>query len=192
MTVSRLAITTLALVLAATAAAKPWWMRGVESNDGDFLPPDSAFRVAASVDGDLLRVRWVIADGYYLYRHKIDIKPESPDLAITAPSLPKGIVRNDPFLGIQETYEQQVEASVGYTRFDAGAHPLELKVTYQGCAKAGLCYPPITKVIFPHHAVPAATAPSHPWEGWAITGGGLAFLWAGLMLRKARKLDMPA
>jgi thioredoxin:protein disulfide reductase len=135
----------------------------------------------------------VIADGYYLYRAKIEVKAESPDLVITAPMLPKGIVKNDPFLGTQETYEQQVEATVGYTRFDAGAHPLELKVTYQGCAKAGLCYPPITKVIFPHHELPAvASQQQHPWEGWAIGGGAVAFLLAGLMLRKGRRLDMPA
>ncbi len=73
-------------------------MRGVESNETDFLPPDIAFRVAAAVEGNVMRVRWVIADGYYLYRHKIDIKAESPDLVISAPSLPPGIVKNDPFL----------------------------------------------------------------------------------------------
>ncbi len=186
------ALAALSLILAAAATAKPWWMRGVESNDSDFLPPDVAFRVAALVDGNVMRVRWVIADGYYLYRHKIEIKAESPDLVITAPSLPPGIVKNDPFLGVQETYEQQVEATVAYTRFDAGAHPLQLKVTYQGCAKAGLCYPPITKVIFPHPASLAVAAPSHTWEGRAIIGGILAFLFAGLLLRKGRKLDLPA
>jgi len=46
-------ISLLALVLLAFAGladAKPWWMRGVESNESDFLPPDVAFRVNASVD----------------------------------------------------------------------------------------------------------------------------------------------
>ena len=38
------------------------------------------FAWRASVDDNLFRVRWVIADGYYLYRHKIEIKAESPDL----------------------------------------------------------------------------------------------------------------
>jgi thiol:disulfide interchange protein len=192
MTVSRLTVLLMGLTLAAFAGAKPWWMRGVESNDADFLPPDAAFRVAATLDGNVMRVRWIIADGYYLYRHKIEIKAESPDLVITAPSLPPGIVKSDPFLGTQETYEQQVEATVGYTRFDAGAHPVELKVTYQGCAKAGLCYPPITKAIFPHHASPVMAAPWHPWEAGAILGGGVAFLWAGLVLRKGRSLTLPA
>src|ERR1700720_592630 len=129
------------LSLPAPAGAKPWWMRGVESNESDFLPPDVAFRVSAVVDGNVLRVRWIIADGYYLYRHRIEIKAESPDLVVSAPLLPKGLLKVDPYLGTQEIYQQQVEARVPYTRFDAGAHPLQVKVTYQGCAEAGLCYP---------------------------------------------------
>jgi thiol:disulfide interchange protein DsbD len=180
------------MTLAGAASAKPWWMRGVESNDSDFLPPDVAFRVAADVEGNQVRVRWTIADGYYLYRQRIDIKAESPDLVVAAPALPRGIVKTDPYLGTQEIYKQQVEAIAAFTRFDAGAHPLQIKVTYQGCAEAGLCYPPITKVIFPEHAaIPAPIAISRPWEGFAIVGGSVAFLLAGFALRKGRKLDLP-
>jgi thiol:disulfide interchange protein DsbD len=178
--------------LAAVAGAKPWWMRGIESNETDFLPPDVAFRVGAGVDDKVVRVRWIIADGYYLYRSKIDIKAESPDLVIAAPVLPKGILKVDPYLGTQEIYQQQVEATAAYSRFDAGAHPMQIKITYQGCAEAGLCYPPITKVIFPEHAPPAAAPAPHPWEGFAILAGALAFLLAGLLLRKGRTLDLPA
>jgi thioredoxin:protein disulfide reductase len=179
--------------LASSVIAKPWWMRGIESKDSDFLPPDAAFRVSARTDGNVVRVRWVIADKYYLYRQKIDIKAESPDLVVGAPVLPKGKLNNDAYLGAQEIYKQQVEATVAYTRYDGGAHPLQIKVTYQGCAEAGLCYPPITKVLFPEQSAPppAATAP-HPWEGVAILAGGFGFLLAGLMLRKGRKLDLPA
>ncbi len=189
----RTSILVLLLVgLVGVASAKPWWMRGVESNESDFLPPDAAFRVSAWADGNVVRVRWVIADGYYLYRHRIEIKAESPDLVIAAPLLPKGVLKSDPYLGTQEIYHQQVEATVPYTRFDAGAHPLQIKVTYQGCAEAGLCYPPISKVLLPAHAAPAAVPASHPWVGAAILAGGLAFLLAGLTLRKGRKLDLPA
>src|SRR5450631_1772491 len=146
----------LLIGLAGLADAKPWWMRGVESNEADFLPPDVAFRVNASVDGSIVRVRWVIADGYYLYRQRIAIKAESPDLMLAAPTLPAGIPKIDPYFGNQEIYKQQVEATVPYTRTDAGAHPLEIKVTYQGCAEAGLCYPPITKALFPGRVAPTA------------------------------------
>jgi thiol:disulfide interchange protein DsbD len=182
----------LLLSLVGAASAKPWWMRGVESNESDFLPPDAAFRVSARVDGTVVRVRWIIADGYYLYRHRIEIKAESPDLAIAAPVLPKGVLKADPYLGTQEIYLQQVEATVPYTRFDAGAHPLQIKVIYQGCAEAGLCYPPISKVLFPGQAALDVTPTSHPWMGVAILGGGFAFFLAGLSLRKGRKLDLPA
>ena len=178
--------------LVGVASAKPWWMRGIESNESDFLAPDVAFRVTAGVDGNAVRVRWLIADGYYLYRSKIEIKAESPDLVISTPVLPAGRVRVDPYLGTQEIYQHQVEATAVYTRFDAGAHPLQIKVTYQGCAEAGLCYPPISKVLFPQQAAPAAALAPHPWEGVAILAGGLAFLLAGLLLRKGRKLDLPA
>jgi thioredoxin:protein disulfide reductase len=184
---------------AAPATAKPWWMRGVASNETDFLPPDVAFRVGARTDGNVIRVRWVIADGYYLYRQKIEVKAESPDLLVSPPQLPAGVVKTDPYLGTQEIYTRQVEAQVPFTRSDAGAHPIEIKVIYQGCAEAGLCYPPITKVVFANAGPPsvAAGAPSvaaarGPWVGIAIVGGCLAFLLAGLVLRKGRNLEIPA
>ena len=201
MRIPTLACLTACIALMSTFAnfanAKPWWMRGTDSNDTDFLPPDAAFRVSARTEGNIVRVRWVIADKYYLYRQKIDIKAESPDLNVAAPVLPKGTLKNDAYFGAQEIYQQQVEATVAYTRYDGGAHPLQIKVTYQGCAEAGLCYPPITKVIFPGATASAnfpasASLPSHPWEGVAILGGSLAFLLAGLLLRKGRKLDLPA
>jgi thioredoxin:protein disulfide reductase len=184
----------LSLLLGGSALAKPWWMRGVESNENDFLPPDVAFRVGAQADAKFVRVRWVIADGYYLYRSKISVVPESPDLVMAPVIFPPGTVKRDPYLGINEVYTQQVEATVPYHRLDYGAHPLQVKVTYQGCAEAGLCYPLITKVLFPTAggaAGPEATS-GHLWQAVAIVGGMLAFLVAGLLLRKGRKLELPA
>jgi thiol:disulfide interchange protein DsbD len=203
----RKTVIALLLLLAGTATAKPWWLSGAATNEDGFLDPNVAFRVGAAVDGNAIRVRWIIADGYYIYRQRIEIRPESPDLTLSAPQLPPGLVKTDPYLGRQEIYQQQVEASVPYSRTDAGAHPLQIKVTYQGCAEAGLCYPPITKVLYPAHPLTGATAadtPSgttasagtspgaHAWEGVAILGGACAFLWAGLALRKGRKLEVPA
>lgn len=182
----------LLIGFAGFAAAKPWWMRGAESNETDFLPPDVAFRVAARVDGNVLRVRWVIADGYYLYRHRMDVKAESPDLVVAAPVFPRGTLKTDPYLGTQEVFLQQVEATVPFSRSDAGAHPLQVKVTYQGCAMAGLCYPPMTRVLFPESAPRILQTAPHTWEGIAIVAGALAFLLAGLLLRKGRRLDIPA
>ena len=169
-------------------------MRGSDANESDFLPPNVAFRVGSSIEGTNVRVRWVIADGYYLYKHKIEILAESPDLVVGAADLPAGQMKTDQYLGTQEIYTQQVEATVPYTRSDAGAHPMQIKVTYQGCAEAGLCYPPITRVLFPGIPTAQVTAPQTPyrWERIAMIGGVLAFFLAGLVLRKGRKLDLPA
>jgi thioredoxin:protein disulfide reductase len=173
------------------AVAKPWWMRGIDSNETDFLPPDVAFRAGARIDGSVLRVRWVIADGYYLYREKISVAAESPDLVVSGISLPRGVLRTDPYLGSQEIFTQQVEGTMAYRRLDFGAHPLQIKVTYQGCAEAGLCYPPITKVLSPVGAAPLASDTSPRWERYAIIGGACAFLLAGFVLRKDRNLPLP-
>lgn len=183
----------LSAVMAVPAmASKPWWMRGIESNETDFLPPDVAFRAAARLEDGNLRVRWVIADGYYLYRAKMNVAAESPDLVVSGLSLPRGTLKTDPYLGTQEIFTQQVEGTVSYRRFDYGAHPLQIKVTYQGCAEAGLCYPPITKVLSPTGSATQQPAAGHAWEGIAIAGGALAFLLAGLLLRKGRMLPLPA
>lgn len=189
-----------ALIMSATlvlsggsALAKPWWLHGVETNDTDFLPPDAAFRVGARIDGQVVKVRWVIADGYYLYRSKITAAAESPDLVVSGIALPHGTVKTDPYLGTNEVFTQQVEGLVPYRQLDYGAHPLQLKVTYQGCAEAGLCYPLITKVLFPTTATRTGAAPPPPrFEGFAIIGGAAAFLLAGLVLRKGRRLESPA
>src|SRR5271166_5068580 len=137
------------LALGGSAAAKPWWMRGIESNETDFLPPDVAFRVGVRQAGEVLKVRWVIAEGYYVYRRSMTVAAESPDLVVMGLDLPRGELKNDAFLGSQEVYRHVVEGTVPIRRLDFGAHPLQIKVTYQGCADAGLCYLPMTKILHP-------------------------------------------
>jgi hypothetical protein len=108
-------------------------------------------------------------------------------------ALPHGTVKTDPYLGTNEIFTQQVEGLVPYQQLDYGAHPLQIKVTYQGCAEAGLCYPLITKVLFPTAATRAGVVPSPPrFQVFAIIGGAVAFLLAGLVLRKGRRLELPA
>ncbi|MFI4891014.1 MAG: protein-disulfide reductase DsbD domain-containing protein [Steroidobacterales bacterium] len=173
----------------ASAIAKPWWMHSAASDDRDFLDPDVAFRVGAQLNGDQLHVRWLIADGYYLYRQKFQILAESADLRLGPAQWPRGTMISDEFLGTQEIYVQQVEATVHVMRDDYGAHPVQIKVIYQGCAKAGFCYPAIVKVLFPGGNA-ASIDPSArtlwPWQLVAIFGALGAFLIAGLRLRKGR------
>ena len=178
--------------IALPAHARPYWMQGATSgSDAEFLPPDAAFRVGAHLDGDQLHVRWIIADGYYLYRQKIQVAPESADLILGPVQLPPGEPLNDAYFGTQQVYRGSVEAVVPVTRQDFGAHPVQVRVSYQGCAEAGLCYPLLARVLFPAEPDAARAPPAHPpqrWEALAIGGGTLGFLLAGLYLRRGRTL----
>jgi len=114
----------------------------------DFLPPEKAFRFDALAEGtDRVRLNWEIADGYYLYRARIKVKTPSTSAQLGTPQFPPGQVKTDEYFGKQEVYHHELVASVPVARASGGALDLPLEVTYQGCADAGLCYPPQTKIL---------------------------------------------
>jgi thiol:disulfide interchange protein DsbD len=141
------------------------------AGDDDFLEPDQAFRhyVEVAPDGTVL-ARWEVADGYYLYRDKFRFEVASgTGVTLGAATLPPGKMKEDPAFGRVEVYYQGVEARVPITAGAPGA-PFEVEVRYQGCAEAGLCYPPMTKraaLVLPAAFSPGAApvaAPSAPAE----------------------------
>jgi thiol:disulfide interchange protein len=132
------------LALLALAAAVPAFAAVDESQ---LLPIDEAFALTASAPSpDMVELRWVIADGYYLYRHRMSAVPEGSDVTAGELVLPQGIQRTDEFFGEVETYRQSVTATLPITA--SGDSPtLKLKVRYQGCADVGICYPPHQKIV---------------------------------------------
>ena len=109
----------------------------------NFLPVDQAFRFdAVAAGGDAVRLNWEIADGYYLYRARIKVSTSATNVRLGAPQLPAGQVKNDEYFGRQEIYHHELIATVPVARTAGGALEVPLQVTYQGCADAGLCYPP--------------------------------------------------
>jgi thiol:disulfide interchange protein DsbD len=138
----------------------------VAAADVKLLPPDEAFRYAArAVDARTLEARFTIADGYYLYRDKLRFGLEPPARAVDAPLLPAGKVKDDEFFGRVETYRDQVVVRVPID----GAVPgqsVTLRAESQGCADAGVCYPPasqrITLVIPAAGAAPGAYVEATP------------------------------
>jgi len=119
-----------------------------KSGGDDFLPPDEAFRFAAIPDGpDHVRLIWQIADGYYLYRARVKAATTSSQAQLGALEMPTGETKSDEYFGKQEIYHHELVAGVPVARASSAELALPLQVTYQGCATAGLCYPPITKEI---------------------------------------------
>ena len=116
------------------------------SGSQDFLPPDVAFRVAARVEApDRVRLSWAIAPGYYLYKSRLKFATTSPGISLGPPQLPDGDIKTDEYFGKQVVYHMELIAHLGVQRAVNAGSQLDLAVTYQGCAEAGLCYPPITR-----------------------------------------------
>ena len=91
---------------------------------------------------------WEIADGYYLYRQKFAVTlPAGSGRVIEALSLPPGLKRTDDYFGEVEVFYEKARVVVVLAPLESRDEPLELDITYQGCAEAGLCYPPISKLI---------------------------------------------
>ena len=125
--------------------------------DRDFLPPDEAFRFDAFADGpDRVKLVWQIATGYYLYRSRLWVATTSARMQLGHLQLPTGTQTSDEYFGKQEIYHRELVAELPVARAADAASDLLLAVTYQGCAEAGLCYPPIRKAI--HVSLPRAAS----------------------------------
>ena len=112
----------------------------------DFLPPDQAFRLNVAAEAhDRLRLSWGIAPGYYLYRARLKFSTTTPNVTLGQADLPPGDTKHDEYFGEQVVYHGGLIARLPVASSATWTGPLALSVSYQGCAEAGLCYPPITK-----------------------------------------------
>jgi thiol:disulfide interchange protein DsbD len=128
-----------------------------QAGEDEFLHPDEAFKLSAVADGpDKVRIEWAVHEGYYLYKSRIKVASTSKEAQLGAPTLPAGEMKTDEYFGEQEVYHDDVAATVSVARAAGGPMELPIDVTYQGCADAGLCYPPITKNL--KVSLPGATA----------------------------------
>lgn len=129
--------------------ALSWPAQGAQ----DFLPAEQAFELeAVRLEAGQARLQWRIAPGYYLYRERFAVSA-LPSGQPLQPTLPPGERKDDPNFGVMEVYHDDVAMQLDA----AGA--AGLRVTWQGCAEAGLCYPPQTHTVQLAAATPAASVP---------------------------------
>lgn len=111
---------------------------GVVVHD-QFLPVEQAYQLLIDFSDDHLLAHWDIAEGYYLYRHQLSFKTESG--ADLSAQIPAGKGKEDEYFGHVEVYYHNIDIPLT----GAPTVPFTLAVTSQGCADAGLCYPPQTQ-----------------------------------------------
>ncbi len=127
----------------------------------DLLPAGQAFALAGRLDQGRAVLRYRIADGYYLYRDKLRFTV-APTAALTGkPTLPKGRMKDDEFFGRVEIYRGEVVIRLP-VRTPAPTEPIVVTAVSQGCADAGVCYPPqqVSLTLRPGQPETAADSPA--------------------------------
>lgn len=114
----------------------------------DLLPPEQAFPVSVgaiqrTADGTKVEVVFDTPTGYYLYRNKLHFTAAPPAQA-GEPVLPKGELHQDETFGQVETYRHKLSVTVPLN-LPAGTQQASLEISSQGCADAGVCYPPMQR-----------------------------------------------
>lgn len=156
----------------------------------DFLPVTEAFQLETEISEDLLILRWAIAPDYYLYQDRFRL--EASDGSTLTPQFSEGVSKYD------EYFEQQMtvfyDNATVIVPLPADAQPFSLRVVSQGCADAGLCYPPHSDYlqvdpqsgqVVPGDpsgtAIPPENASSEAPAFWLIQAIGFALL-GGMIL----------
>ncbi|WP_312450309.1 protein-disulfide reductase DsbD [Stutzerimonas nitrititolerans] len=139
----------LILLFALPAAAglfdsRPSASLGGINNSADFLPVREAFRLSlVESTPEQITLRFVAAEGYYLYRHRFQFKTGDAEVALGEARMPAGQQKTDDYFGEVEVYYGVLDIELPVQNPEN--RPFTLQVGYQGCADKGLCYPPETE-----------------------------------------------
>jgi len=115
----------------------------------EFLPPEQAFSYSSRLDdnGNIV-AEWTIAEGYYLYKDKFGFSTETAGVQLRDVEMPKGKMHHgilpDGSEGEVEVYLNNLSVVIPVDNAPA-AGTLSFTAKFQGCADAGICYPPMSK-----------------------------------------------
>ena len=107
--------------------------------DDNPLPANKAFSLdAVAIDPTTISIRWLVQKDYYLYKDKFTITADGATIASIL--YPPASVRTDEFFGEVSIYDRPIEVVVNLENISS--KNIKLSLTYQGCWKGGVCYPP--------------------------------------------------
>lgn len=113
------------------------------NSDNEFLDVDDAFSLQLQTSESGYLLEWAIAPDYYLYKRQFSVEILDANQSVTDIQLSRGLQKQDGYFGLVEVYYHHASASF---RLEPRASDVQvLRVKYQGCADAGLCYPTQTR-----------------------------------------------
>ncbi|MFS8037162.1 protein-disulfide reductase DsbD [Xanthobacter sp. AM11] len=86
-----------------------------------------------------LLLRWQVGAGTYLYRDSLEASLAGRPVPLERPA---GESKDDPSFGVVQVFHGPVEA-----RADAPERAGQLRVAFQGCSDAGICFPPQARLV---------------------------------------------
>ncbi len=113
-----------------------------DQSSNQFVPVNEAFPFNFSQDNDRIQLKWQVKEGYYLYQERLSVTAKGAD--IDTVNMRNGQPYKDEFFGDVRIYTKPLNVVVNLS---SATNNAELEVRYQGCAKAGFCYPPETRTI---------------------------------------------
>lgn len=158
------ALARLLALLAALAAPNVFaaqLLPGLGSSTANLLQPDQAFKMSArALDPKEIEVSFAIANGYYMYRDRFHFAVQGSQVKLGAAQFPPALHHKDPYFGEVFTYRHHVAIRIPVASRPIGSQTVNLTVTSQGCADAGVCYTPMQS-----HAAIALAALGAPGQG---------------------------
>ena len=115
-------------------------LQGKKFEQPQFLPVDEAFLLTVIKEGETIQLQWLVRPGYYLYKDRLSFNV--PDF----PVLPVGLEKQDEIFGDVEVYYTELSITIPIPPYFMEDND-KFVVGYQGCADAGLCYPPQERVF---------------------------------------------
>lgn len=124
----------------------------------EFLKVDEAFQFSSELKPDGIQFHWDIADSYYLYFERMKFKSDDPGVKLGTPQFStQGEPKVDEYFGEVHVIHHTLDVFVPVT-LNGDKQEAEIQVSYQGCAEAGLCYPPRKQQILFVGSAPAKTS----------------------------------
>ena len=127
--------------LQAIIAVFLWWAAIAPGAAGPRRAEDVFILSAARASNGEILLSWAIAQGYYLYRDKLAASAEEKALPLVTSA---GEIKNDPNFGPTEIYQVEARATLAGNSLPPDG---SIRVSFQGCAKQGVCYPPVTDSV---------------------------------------------
>lgn len=143
-------------------------------DESALLPVEQAFQLdAKAVTRGWIEFHFKVAPGYYLYRERIKVAPVDSAFKFNPLEFPPGEIKEDPNFGRMEVFHNDFTAKLTGAAAD-GADAVTFKVSYQGCADLGICYPPqrvqLTVTLPADDAATVLDGDSGPRAGLVIGG----------------------